>query len=99
MFFQTQEERSLQNEKKIRELSIQAEALNKEINNFYAELNICPATLAEFSKNKENFSSETWEELQHQRQLLDEKLVIQEQTQTKRHHEDRNIARHWIPVR
>lgn len=104
MFFQSHEDKTTINEKKIKELTIKADALNKEIENFYSEIAICPKKLADFSRKEENFFPEAWKELEKQRAMLDEKLSMQikdirNPLEAKGRYEDRNIARHWIPVR
>lgn len=103
MFFDTIENKMIRNDKKIKELSIKTEALNREIDSFYNEINICQKQLSEYSKNKENFLPQVWQALEEQRAALNEKLPAQQEEknlqETSNRFQEQHIARHWIPVR
>jgi len=92
------------NDLSAQQLMIRIDSLDREIKGLLSELNISPEKLSTFVANQENFTEENWQELQKQRQLLDEKLNkelsnVRDPRKVKKNHEDRNIQRHWLFVR
>jgi hypothetical protein len=88
----------------IQELLIRIDSLDREVKVLLSELNISPEKLSVFVDNQANFTEENWQELQKQRQLLDEKLSkelsnIRDPRKVKKHQDDRHIQRHWLFVR
>lgn len=98
------ENQIVKNEKKIKELSIQMETLDKEVGELLNELDITPEQLTQFIQNPENFSEKTWEDLQRQRKNLDEKLQrdlnnVSNPKKTKNTYKKFRVPPNWIPVR
>lgn len=91
MFFPSQEEKFHLNQKKIKELSIRSQALNREIETFYEELETSPEALAAFSRLQENFEPAAWEILERAR--------ASSPTPQQKARPLPRIAPHWIPVR
>lgn len=66
-----------QHEKKIKELSIQTETLEREFNQFLNEMKVTREQIRKFVGSKEYFTEENWEEIQKQQKELDQKLLVQ----------------------
>ncbi|MCB1112625.1 MAG: hypothetical protein H7A37_01850 [Chlamydiales bacterium] len=105
MFFESSPEFKIrQNEKKLRELRVRVDSLNKEVDGFLTSLGVSSEQLTAYVENRENFDDETWEKLQDERQKLDAKLTfelesVSDPTKTKKAYETLNVAPHWIFVR
>ena len=98
------EEQLKTNEKKIRELAIRLESLDKDTHSFLQELEVTPEQLTSFVSRKENFTEDNWESLQQQKKKLDEKLDIEiknirDPLKSKKALQSLNIAQHWLHVR
>lgn len=93
-----------QNEKKINELSLQIEALDRKVEELLNEFKIDCEAILKFNENKDNFSDEEWEELQHERdqlrlRLLKELQGIKNPTETEKKYKERNVQPHWLFIR
>lgn len=102
MFFELNKQQDLQ--KKIEELTIRQEALNREVAKLLKELEVRPEQLTTFVSNKDNFTEENWQQLQEARKKLDEKLSrdlnsIRNPKETKKTYQERHVDRHWLFVR
>jgi ABC-type Fe2+-enterobactin transport system substrate-binding protein len=91
-------------QKQIKELTIRIEMLDREIDHLHQELKLSPQQVSEFLQNKSNFSEVIWEELQKQKQILDEKLQkelenLRQPQKTKEKLKDLHLAQNWIRMR
>lgn len=101
MLFDTLENKSKQNEKKLRELTLQYERLNKDIEKFFIDLDVLPEQLSSLASNPDHFPPKAWEELKRLHKELEERLEkdlssIRDVSKTKKSFEEKNVARHWI---
>lgn len=64
-------------EKKIRELSIQTDTLEREFDQLLNDLKVTRDQLRIYIENKDYFSDKDWEEIERQKQELDHKLLLQ----------------------
>jgi ABC-type Fe2+-enterobactin transport system substrate-binding protein len=108
MFFtdknQKLEQDIVKNNQALQQMLIHMDSLDKEINALLTELKVTPQQLEVFLANPDNFTTENWQELQKQRQLLEEKLQrdlanIRDPRQAQKSQESRNVQRHWLYVR
>jgi archaellum component FlaC len=111
MFFDSQskdlnvlEQLLAKQDRSTQELLLRIDALDREVKGLMDELDICPKTINTYLSNPDNFSKENWEELQKQRQMLDEKLVtdienIRNPIKQKKKQDERVIQNHWLFVR
>lgn len=108
MFFDNSEQNLekviIKNDLSLQELMIRIDSLDREVKTLLSELSITPEKLSTFIDNQDNFTDENWQELQKQRQLLDEKLSkellnVRDPRKVKKHQDDRNVQRHWLFVR
>jgi len=86
------------------ELMLRHENLNRQTEEFLNELKVSPEQLTTYLENKEHFTEKTWNELQKERTKIEEKTQtelnsIRNPLQIKKAYSEKNIARHWIPVR
>lgn len=104
MLFNTLENKSKQNEKKLRELTLQYERLNKDIEQFFTDLDVKPEQLSQMASNPDNFTPKAWEELKRLHKELEERLEkdlssIRDIGKAKKSFEEKNVSRHWIYCR
>ncbi len=86
------------------ELLIRMDVLDREVKGLMSELNVTPEQLTQFVENADNFTPENWEELQKQRQALDDKLQrelenVRDPSKAKKRQADRHVAPHWLFVK
>lgn len=98
------EEKLQNNERKIEELSIQFEALDREIHGLLQELNVTPEQLTQFVNTKQNFTDENWDQLQEEHKKMQEKLQVELQNirnpqQMKKRYAERFVGNNWLFVR
>lgn len=91
-------------EKKIDELHIHNEALDKEIAALLSEYKVTEDQISALLSNHENFTKENWETLQKEKKRLDEKLKkelsnIPDPRKRAKSLKDRNIPKDWIFLR
>ena len=91
-------------EKKIKELEIRNQKLDRDTFDLLEELKVTPEQLSLFLKESDNFTNSDWEKLQNEREKIDQKL----QTELKSFHNplkskktlrEQNINNHWLFVR
>ena len=105
MFFKKDFEQQIElNEKKLLDLEAQNELLQQEVQKLYAELKLTPDQLNAFVSNSANFSAEDWQEIQNQRQQMDDKLQldlgnINNPLKTKKAYSTRRVESNWLFVR
>ena len=109
MFFEKTRDQKLEQDihkhkQLLNELLIRSEALDKEIHTLFEELEIKPQQITTFISDSNNFTPENWEELQKQRQQLNEKLKqelenIPDPQKSKKALAERNIDPRWLFVR
>lgn len=110
MFFTSNKEEQIDkninlNETKIRAMSIQLENLNREIDEFFGQLQLNIDNLSSFMSNKNNFTEQNWDELNKQKQLVEEKLQreldnIRNPLKTKASQASQmHVQRHWLYVK
>src|SRR5437016_125699 len=63
-------------QKKMKELTIEMERLEREYQQMLKEFGLSSEQLKEFAENSENFSPPIWEQLQKEKKQLDEKLDL-----------------------
>lgn len=98
------EEKAQKNERKIEELSIRIDAIDREIHNLLHELNVTPEQLSQFVNTERNFTEENWMQLQEEQKKMQEKLqveleYIRNPQQMKKRYAERSIGNHWLFVR
>lgn len=90
---------------KINQLELRIEAHEQEESQFLESLSINLDQITAFVENKDNFTSENWEEIQKQKTDLNEKLKlhlssIKDPRKTKKEYSSlQGIQRHWLHVR
>lgn len=94
----------INNERKLKELTIQIENIQRETHELFNELNICPIHFAAFIENKDNFSESDWIMLQEQKKKLDEKLDLAmnnlpDLAQRRKALNELNMSRNWLFVK
>lgn len=93
------------NERKVKEIALGLERLEKQYQHFLHELGLTHEQLTAYVENSDNFSPETLQELQETKQKLDEKLnlkleSISDPTKVAQKRNDQGqIQRNWIFVR
>lgn len=100
----TLEEQIKKQEKRVQEIVIRMENLDRELDELFVDLKVTPEQLDTFISDKNNFTDENWEQLQNLRKVLEEKLQreldnIRDPLKIKQTYSDRNVGRHWIFVR
>jgi DNA repair ATPase RecN len=91
-------------ERKIQQLSIQMDTLDREIGELLTELQVTPEQLTNFVERSENFTEKNWKEMMKHRSAMEEKLScelkqIQNPKKTKDVYADRHMGQHWLFVR
>ncbi|MBB64963.1 MAG: hypothetical protein CMO81_07845 [Waddliaceae bacterium] len=91
-------------DKRIKELEIQNETLNKEMEEFERSLGIQFDQLASYAKDKENFTSEEWVFMEEYEKSLERKIScalenVIDKRKVEKARESLNIGQHWIPMR
>lgn len=66
-----------EHEKKIKELSIQTDTLEREFDQLLADLKVTREQIRVYIENKDHFTDDNWEEIEKQKQELDQKLLLQ----------------------
>ncbi|MEC7838532.1 MAG: hypothetical protein VX777_00680 [Chlamydiota bacterium] len=107
MFFESQQDKMRSLDKKIREITILMEKIDRDIETFFFENNINPIEVAErLSKlsKQENVTEEEWENYQEARRIVSEELKIDIETienpeKAKKSYNDRFVQPHWLYVR
>lgn len=90
--------------KKITELSIRNESLDREMENLYKELKVTPEQLSSFIQKEENFTEKNWKEMQKEKEKLDQKLQteiksIRNPKEAKKAYSQRKINPQWLFVK
>lgn len=90
--------------KKIQELSIRNESLDRETRKLLEELKVTPEQLTAFVSKKENFTENNWQELQKEKDKLDRKLEteissIRNPNAVKKAYKSRKVDPRWLFVR
>lgn len=98
------EEKIKQNEKKIKELELQHEALSREVNHFFRDLQFTPEQIDQILNNPANFTPEAWDELQKHRNEIEAKLdsklkAINDPRAAQKNHASRNLPHYALFVR
>lgn len=89
--------------KKLAELEILNQSLDREVDTMLQELKVTPAQLSAFLEKKEHFTDENWTMLELQRKNLDEKLErnlsnIPDSTKLKKTLTELRAAASWVRV-
>lgn len=93
-----------QNKSKIEQLEIELESRWREEQAFLKELKVSAEQLSTFVSNPNNFTEESWQELNKQQTQLDEKLHrelnnIRNPLRTKKTYASLHVQPHWLYVR
>lgn len=94
-----------QHEKKIKELSIQTDTLEREFDQLLADLKVTREQLRSYIANKDYFSEQDWVEMEKQKQELDQKLLLQLKNivdplkAKKSLHERKDVKPQWLFVK
>lgn len=104
MFFETYEQQTVRNEKKIKEICLRIEKLDQDVEQYFKEQGINPVEVAQYMENKENFSDSEWKEIQEAQHLLEKELKlnlknIRDPRKAKKAYNDRHVQPHWLYVR
>lgn len=92
-------------ERKLVELSVHIQRLNREYQEIIDELALAPDELKNFAENPENFDPPIWEQLQQEKKQMDERLDlelnnVQDANKTKHTISERGkVQQHWLHVR
>lgn len=101
MIFDSLENKTKQNERKLRELKLKYERVNKEIESLYKEIAMTPEELSAYAQDPSNFSPRAWDELQKKQKALEEHLEndlkqLRDVTAAKKSFQENNVSQHWI---
>ena len=88
----------------IEELEIRIDALNRDVDTLFQELNVTPHQLSSCLSTPQNFSEDEWETVNNEKKKLNEKLLrellnISNPKKTQAAYQSRNIQPHWLFVR
>lgn len=92
-------------QQKLKELSIMAERIDRNYQSLLNILDLSPRQLKEFMENSENFSIEIWEDMQKEKQKMEEMLALQmtalrDPKKIKKKYSERGrVKQNWIFVR
>lgn len=90
---------------KLKELAIMSEKLDRDYQSFLGSLEVTPAQLHEYMENPENFAPGVWDELQKEKEKMDELLklqmsVLRDPKKIKKKYSERGrVKQNWIFVR
>jgi chromosome condensin MukBEF ATPase and DNA-binding subunit MukB len=92
------------NEKKIKELEIANENLDRDIDDLLASQKVTPEQLNVFVDNPTHFSTKNWQELLEEKKRLDEKLQVSldqivSPKKTKAKRQSLQTQPHWLFVK
>lgn len=98
------EDKIKQTEKKIKELELQNEALLREVEKYYKELQFSPEQIEQFFNDPAHFTPEGWEAFQHHRKEIEADLQtkinsISDPRKAKKNYESRNLPSYALFVR
>ena len=98
------EKRIQKNSLAIKELSIQIEALDRQAESLFADLEVSPDQVSKFVETKEHFTEKNWKTLREHQQTLEEKLTrdlanVTNPLKTKKHQKELNVAPFWLFVK
>ncbi len=99
------EEKIHQTERKLIELSVHMQRLNREYQGLLEELALTPEQLKEFMDNPDNFAPPIWEKLQNEKKKINERLNldlnnVRDANKTKTVYSEKGkIQQHWLFVR
>jgi hypothetical protein len=104
MFFDTLEQKTHNNERKLKEVCLRIEKLDQDVEQHFKEQGVNPIEVAEFLDKKENFNETEWAEIQEARNILDKELKInlkniRDPRKAKKAYNDRYVEPHWLYVR
>jgi len=104
MLFDPPGNKTKQNQRKLKEITLRMEALNQEIDAFFKEVGVSVEEFAKYASNSDNFTPQAWSEMEKRRKFLDERLQkeldsIQDPSRTKKSFDDHSASRNWIPCR
>lgn len=91
--------------KKMRELAIQREKLDREYNNLLKAVGVTHDQISTYIDNKDNFTQPIWERLQSEKKKLSEKLDLttnnlKDPKKVKKTYDERGVVQpHWLFVR
>src|SRR5262245_24830884 len=90
--------------KKIKELIIRNEVLDKETKKFIEELKVTTEQLTAFIEKQENFTEKNWKELQKEKNKIEQRLhtdliSMRNPLEVKKTYAERKIDQHWLFVR
>jgi len=92
-------------ERKLKELFLHLQRLDREYQTLLKELDTTPEQLQAFAENPDNFSPALWEELQNAKKELEEKLKLKldnvcDANKTKKTLSEKGkVQKHWLFVR
>ena len=101
MFFDTLENKSKLNERKLNEIKLRYEQISRDIEQLFKEFDISPEDISTYVSNPDNFSPRTWAEFEKRTKALEERLesdlkTIRDVDQAKKSFEDKHISKNWI---
>lgn len=104
MLFDTLEQKTLRNSRKLKEMSLLVEKLDRDVEQLFKERNIDPLQVTQFLAEKENFSESEWVEIQEANRALNKELEvalqnIRDPRKAQKAQSDRHVQPHWLYVR
>lgn len=98
------EDRLTDLERKLQELAIQNETLDREIEGLLAFAEVTEEQLSAFVNNPEHFNDQNWQKLVEEKKRIDSKLTrelnnILNPAKSQQKRSDLNVPRHWLQVR
>lgn len=92
------------NEDSLKKLIIEIELLQKETEQLFTDLNICPLQLESHLENQANFTKEDWEALQDHKLKLDQKFEtvnsqVVDPLKAIKTRNDMRASQNWLYVR
>lgn len=94
-----------QHQKKMKEISVSLEQLDRDYQQLLKEIALTPQQLQEYIENSENFTPPIWEQLQNEKKMLDEKLDLELSRvrdpikMKEKFAENGVVQQHWLFVR
>ena len=91
-------------QKKIKELEIRNNKLDRDSIDLLTELKVSAEQLSQFIEDKENFSEKNWDQLQNQKKEIEQKLdtelnSVRNPLKSKETQKERNIDHRWLYIR
>lgn len=105
MIEQKLDEKIQRMDKRLKELAQLSQKIERDYQEMMKDLGLTPEELSKYFENRENFTQETWEQMEAEKKILDERLNLEldslaDPGKTKRSLSEKGrIMQHWLFVR